>query len=200
VALGAIAVGVASLTRAASDADLRKAVQSFGRLNAAAQRALSLDEAMREIGRRMDAERPVMFLGRGALHPIALEGALKLKEISYIPAEGFAAGELKHGPLALIAPETEVFALAPFDDLFSKTLSNVAEVEARGGRVRLLTDGAGHDMHGPRGIAEALPLADTWMAPILYVIPLQLLAYHAAHALGRNIDRPRNLAKSVTVE
>ena len=135
------------------------------------------------------------------MYPLALEGALKLKEISYIHAEGYAAGELKHGPIALVDEAVPVVALAPSDALFDKTASNVAEVMARGGRVLLVTDAAGAARAD--GAAEwllTLPACDPFAAPILYAAPVQLLAYHAAIAKGTDVDQPRNLAKSVTVE
>jgi len=143
----------------------------------------------------------ILFLGRGAMYPLALEGALKLKEISYIHAEGYASGELKHGPIALIDPLVPVIVLAPHDALFDKTVSNMQEVMARHGKVLLLSDAT--------GVAEAgagcwktltLPPVPDLLAPILYAIPAQLLAYHTAIAKGTDVDQPRNLAKSVTVE
>ena len=143
----------------------------------------------------------ILFLGRGAMYPLALEGALKLKEISYIHAEGYASGELKHGPIALIDPLVPVIVLAPHDGLFDKTVSNMQEVMARHGKVLLLSDAT--------GVAEAgagcwktltLPPVPDLLAPILYAIPAQLLAYHTAIAKGTDVDQPRNLAKSVTVE
>ena len=146
-------------------------------------------------------ERSALFLGRGLHYPIALEGALKLKEISYIHAEGYASGELKHGPIALIDNRVPVIVLAPRDALFDKTVSNMQEVMARHGKVVLISDAA--------GIAEAgagcwktltLPEVAPQFAPILYSIPAQLLAYHTAIAKGTDVDQPRNLAKSVTVE
>jgi len=143
----------------------------------------------------------VLFLGRGPMYPLALEGALKLKEISYIHAEGYASGELKHGPIALIDNRVPVVVMAPRDHLFEKTVSNMQEVMARHGKVLLMSDAA--------GVAEAgagcwqgltLPQVPDLFAPILYAIPAQLLAYHTAIAKGTDVDQPRNLAKSVTVE
>jgi len=143
----------------------------------------------------------ILFLGRGAMYPLALEGALKLKEISYIHAEGYASGELKHGPIALIDAQVPVIVLAPRDALFEKTVSNMQEVMARHGKVLLISDA--------QGVAEAgkgcwktltLPACDSAFAPILYSVPAQLLAYHTAIAKGTDVDQPRNLAKSVTVE
>ena len=132
---------------------------------------------------------------------MALEGALKLKELSYMHAEGFAAGELKHGPIALIDEKMPVIVLAPSGPLFDKTASNLQEVAARGGRVVLISDAAGIDRLG--GLAETsieIPAVDPFVAPMLYTIPIQLLAYHTAAQKGTDIDQPRNLAKSVTVE
>jgi glutamine---fructose-6-phosphate transaminase (isomerizing) len=142
-----------------------------------------------------------LFLSRGNCYPIALEGALKLKEISYIHAEGFAAGELKHGPLALVDPEVPVIVLAPENDLFEKTLSNISEVTSRLGKVFLFSNQGAIDNHGDSVFKTlALPKTDSFIEPILYTIPMQLLAYHVAVLKGTDVDQPRNLAKSVTVE
>ena len=143
----------------------------------------------------------MLYLGRGHCFPIALEGALKLKEISYIHAEGYAAGEMKHGPIALIDPAVPVIAIAPSGPLFEKTASNLQEAAARGGPVIVLSDAEGAARL--RGIASetvVLPTVDPFVAPILYAIPVQLLAYHVAVLKGTDVDQPRNLAKSVTVE
>ena len=143
----------------------------------------------------------MLYLGRGVHYPIAMEGALKLKEISYIHAEGYASGELKHGPIALIDEETPIVFVAPFDRLFDKSLSNLQEVAARRGQVILLSD--------EKGIAQAgdapahrvvVPTCADFIAPIIYSVPVQLLAYHIAVEKGTDVDQPRNLAKSVTVE
>ena len=143
----------------------------------------------------------MLFLGRGTSYPIALEGALKLKEISYIHAEGYAAGEMKHGPIALIDDGVPVIVIAPSDDLFEKTASNMAEVIARGGRVIFFSDEEGAEKLGAMAaVAIALPSVDPFVAPILHAIPVQLLAYHTAVLKGNDVDQPRNLAKSVTVE
>jgi len=143
----------------------------------------------------------VLYLGRGTSFPMALEGALKLKEISYIHAEAYAAGELKHGPIALIDEDMPVIVIAPHDDLFDKTASNVQEVAARGGRVILITDAEGAAKIGVETEATIIvPTADPLFAPILYALPVQLLAYHTAVFMGKDVDQPRNLAKSVTVE
>jgi len=143
----------------------------------------------------------VLFLGRGSAYPIALEGALKLKELSYIHAEGYAAGEMKHGPIALIDDAVPVIVAAPSGPLFEKTASNVQEVVARGGRVVLLSDREGIKRIGDKvWAAIELPKIDPFVAPILYAVPVQLLAYHVAVVKGCDVDQPRNLAKSVTVE
>ena len=162
---------------------------------------LNHDEAIRDIAHWVAEARDVLYLGRGTAYPIALEGALKLKEISYIHAEGYAAGEMKHGPIALIDEQVPVIVLAPKDPLFEKTASNVQEVMARGGKVIVISDEA-----GARALADgakaaiALKPVDPFVAPILYAIPVQLLAYHVAVIKGTDVDQPRNLAKSVTVE
>lgn len=154
-----------------------------------------------EVARNIAHARDVLYLGRGVNYPIALEGALKLKEISYIHAEGYAAGELKHGPIALIDENVPVIVIAPQDDLFEKTVSNMEEVAARGGRIVLLTDDGGLKAHGQRTYQRIrVPRAHAFLSPLLYALPVQLLAYHAAVFMGTDVDQPRNLAKSVTVE
>ena len=161
---------------------------------------MALSPQIAAIAEDLSQAQDVLFLGRGAMYPLALEGALKLKEISYIHAEGYASGELKHGPIALISPQVPVIVLAPRDNLFEKTVSNMQEVMARHGKILLISD--------TQGIAEAghgtwhtitMPQAGIF-APILYAVPAQLLAYHTAIAKGTDVDQPRNLAKSVTVE
>ncbi len=163
--------------------------------------ALGIEARTEAIARKLAEARDVLFLGRGRMFPLAMEGALKLKEISYIHAEGYASGELKHGPIALVDKLVPVIVMAPHDELFDKTVSNMQEVMARGGKVLLITDA--------KGAAEAsdgawetlvLPPVDPLFAPILYAVPAQLLAYHTALAKGTDVDQPRNLAKSVTVE
>ena len=163
--------------------------------------ALGLSDSIARVAEDLARAQDVLFLGRGAMYPLALEGALKLKEISYIHAEGYASGELKHGPIALIDKAVPVIVLAPKDPLFDKTVSNMQEVMARHGKVLLLSDAAGVETAG-MGTWKTLTLpqvAAPW-APILYAIPAQLLAYHTAIAKGTDVDQPRNLAKSVTVE
>jgi glucosamine--fructose-6-phosphate aminotransferase (isomerizing) len=166
-----------------------------------ASEVLNHDERIREIAAEIAEARDVLYLGRGSAYPLALEGALKLKEISYIHAEGYAAGEMKHGPIALIDENVPVIVLAPHDDLFEKTLSNVEEVMARGGRVVMISDAAGVARLADRlAFGIAVPSCDPFVAPLLHAIPIQLLAYHTAVLKGTDVDQPRNLAKSVTVE
>jgi glutamine---fructose-6-phosphate transaminase (isomerizing) len=168
---------------------------------ARAAEVLNHDKRIKELAAEVAKAKTVLYLGRGTAYPVALEGALKLKEISYIHAEGYAAGELKHGPIALIDEKMPVIVIAPYDRVFEKTVSNMQEVRARGGRVIFLSDAMGIARLG--SLAEAaieIPAVDPFVAPILYTIPVQLLAYHVAVIRGTDVDQPRNLAKSVTVE
>jgi glucosamine--fructose-6-phosphate aminotransferase (isomerizing) len=168
-----------------------------GRVN----EVLNHDRRLAEIAREVAEARDVLYLGRGTGYAVALEGALKLKEISYIHAEGYAAGEMKHGPIALIDENMPIIVIAPSDRLFEKTASNMQEVIARGGRVIFLSDREGIDKLGAVAAATVeLPACDPFVAPILYTVPVQLLAYHVAVIKGTDVDQPRNLAKSVTVE
>ena len=168
---------------------------------ARAAEVLNHDEVLRELAHELAEARDILYIGRATSYPIALEGALKLKEISYIHAEGFAAGELKHGPIALIDEDVPVIVIAPSDDVFEKTASNMEEVIARGARVVFLSDEAGIGRLGDMAAATIqLPTVNPVVAPILYAIPVQLLAYHVAVIKGTDVDQPRNLAKSVTVE
>lgn len=163
--------------------------------------ALGTEEVCAERARKLSEARDILFLGRGAMYPLAHEGALKLKEISYIHAEAYASGELKHGPIALIDKKVPVIVMAPSDALFDKTVSNMQEVMARGGKVLLVTDSKGAET-ASEGVWSTIimPQVDPFLAPILYAIPAQLLAYHTAVVKGTDVDQPRNLAKSVTVE
>ena len=162
---------------------------------------LSSDEQLKRIAHDLSRAQDVLFLGRGIHYPIALEGALKLKEISYIHAEGYAAGELKHGPIALIDENMPVVVIAPCDAIFDKTVSNMHEVIARGGKVILVSDAKGiRQAGGDTSVSFEMPEIDSFIAPILYALPVQLLAYHTAVFKGTDVDQPRNLAKSVTVE
>jgi len=159
------------------------------------------EHRIQELAQKIRKAHDVLYLGRGLLYPIAMEGALKLKEVSYIHAEGYPAGEMKHGPIALVDKELPVVFLAPSDALFEKTASNIQEVIARGGKVILFSDKEGIEQTGAKTFMNiALPKADPTVTPLLYVVPLQLLAYYTALAKGTDVDQPRNLAKSVTVE
>lgn len=163
--------------------------------------ALTLDSKIHGIAKKIAEARDALYIGRGTLYPIALEGALKLKEISYIHAEGYAAGELKHGPIALIDDLVPVIALAPSNELFDKVASNIQEVSARGAKVLMISDADGFKKH--KGTLEwqiEMPKCHPAIAPILYSVPIQLLSYHTAVLKGTDVDQPRNLAKSVTVE
>ena len=163
--------------------------------------ALGLDGRFKTIARRLAEARDILFLGRGLMYPMAMEGALKLKEISYIHAEAYAAGELKHGPIALVDKHVPVVIMAPSGELFDKSLSNMQEVMARGGKVVLITDAQGAQLAGEEAWKTiVMPLVPDALSPLLYAIPAQLLAYHTAIAKGTDVDQPRNLAKSVTVE
>jgi glucosamine--fructose-6-phosphate aminotransferase (isomerizing) len=162
---------------------------------------LKQEAKVKALGQEIAKARDVLYLGRGPSFPLALEGALKLKEISYVHAEGYAAGEMKHGPIALIDEAVPVIVMAPHDALFEKTVSNMQEVMARGGKVLLISEAQGLSSAGAQAWATIeVPAADPFIAPVLYAIPAQLLAYYAAIAKGTDVDQPRNLAKSVTVE
>ncbi|SMR71288.1 glucosamine--fructose-6-phosphate aminotransferase (isomerizing) [Aliiroseovarius halocynthiae] len=183
------------------DAGLAKHLSELRQLPGLMSHALTIDAATKAIASKLAEARDVLFLGRGQMFPLALEGALKLKEISYIHAEGYASGELKHGPIALVDKVTPTVVMAPHDGLFDKTVSNMQEVMARGGRVVLVSDARAAEEAGD-GVWQtlAMPEAPELIQPILYAIPAQLLAYHTAIAKGTDVDQPRNLAKSVTVE
>lgn len=160
---------------------------------------LKMDNTIERLAKEFVNKAHTLFLGRGVQYPIALEGALKLKELSYIHAEAYPAGELKHGPLALVDEEMPVVAVAPNDELLHKLKSNLAEVSARGGKLIVFAD-AGHEWQPNGATLIQVPHCGSWIAPIIYTLPLQLLAYHVAVAKGTDVDQPRNLAKSVTVE
>jgi glucosamine--fructose-6-phosphate aminotransferase (isomerizing) len=194
-----VAAGVARGTLAREqEAELVRALVT---LPAAVSQALNTEADVERIAKGLSKAKDVLYLGRGQMFPVAMEGALKLKEISYIHAEGYPAGELKHGPIALVDEMMPVIVVAPSDELMEKTLSNMQEVAARGGQIILVTDeeGAAHIGHG---VAETIviPKVSSFVAPILALIPVQLLAYHTAVFMGTDVDQPRNLAKSVTVE
>ena len=200
-ALGALAIYAArqrGKIDAAEEARLTRILFEAPRLIG---EAINTDAAILKLSQRLVESRDVLFIGRGQMYPLALEGALKLKEISYIHAEGYAAGELKHGPIALVDEHTPTVMLAPHDALYEKSFSNLEEVAARGGRVLLISDKAGVEAaHGKPWAEIAAPACDPFIAPIVYAAPVQLLAYHVAVLKGTDVDQPRNLAKSVTVE
>jgi glucosamine--fructose-6-phosphate aminotransferase (isomerizing) len=202
--LAVLAAFTVALARARGVVTHAREAELVGALTEVPSRAsevLNHDERLRRIAATVAEARDVLYLGRGSAFPLALEGALKLKEISYIHAEGYAAGEMKHGPIALIDENVPVIVLAPNDDLFDKTMSNVEEVMARGGRVVMISDNDGVARLGDRlAFGIAVPRCDPFVAPLLYAIPIQLLAYHTAVLKGTDVDQPRNLAKSVTVE
>ena len=194
----AVAAGVArGRINAAREAELVKALFESPRLIA---EALTMGDSIRAVTHDLSKADDVLFLGRGAMFPLAMEGALKLKEISYIHAEGYAAGELKHGPIALIDEETPTIALAPLDEVFEKTASNLQEVAARGGPVIMIAPEAAPDPHGAGIRRIHAPDCHPLIAPLVYAVPVQLLAYYTAVQKGTDVDQPRNLAKSVTVE
>ena len=199
LASAVIAIGKAkgSLTRD----EEQELIGALGAVPRLIGEALKLDDQFAALARDLVKARDVLYLGRGVHYPMAMEGALKLKEISYIHAEGYASGELKHGPIALIDEETPIVFVAPFDRLFDKSLSNLQEVVARRGRVVLLSDekGIGEAGDAPTYTVNVPACAD-FIAPMIYAIPVQLLAYHIAVEKGTDVDQPRNLAKSVTVE
>ena len=202
--LAVLAAFAANLARAKgrlSREEERALVRHLSEAPAALNGALAYDEAIQAMSGAIAKARDVLYLGRGPDYPLALEGALKLKEISYIHAEGYAAGEMKHGPIALIDENVPVIVLAPSGPLFEKTVSNMQEVQARGGQVVLISDYDGVEQAGDGCIATiTMPKVHPLIAPIVYAIPVQLLAYHVAVAKGTDVDQPRNLAKSVTVE
>ncbi|MBM3567285.1 MAG: glutamine--fructose-6-phosphate transaminase (isomerizing) [Alphaproteobacteria bacterium] len=201
VTLACLAVAAAK-ARGQIDAQRERALaQALIEVPARVNETLTGEARLQKLAEEVARARDVLYIGRGTSYPIALEGALKLKEISYIHAEGYAAGELKHGPIALIDPAVPVIVVAPPDELFEKTVSNMHEVMARGGRVLLMSDREGIDKAGRDYSASfRMPSCDPFVAPILYAVPVQLLAYHVAILKGTNVDQPRNLAKSVTVE
>jgi glucosamine--fructose-6-phosphate aminotransferase (isomerizing) len=201
VVLACLAIAAGRARGVLSEAKERELVAALNALPRHMNDILKHEKHIGEVARKIADARDVLYLGRGINFPIALEGALKLKEISYIHAEGYAAGELKHGPIALIDETVPVIVLAPRDDLYEKTVSNMEEVSARGGRIVLITDRRGAAARADRSFDTIeVPDAHPFIAPILYAVPVQLLAYHAAVFIGTDVDQPRNLAKSVTVE
>ena len=199
--LAALAANLAKAKGRLSGDEERALVRHLAEAPAAINGALAYDEAIETMAPLIAGARDVLYLGRGTDYPLALEGALKLKEISYIHAEGYAAGEMKHGPIALIDDAVPVIVIAPSGPLFEKTVSNMQEVQARGGKVVLISDYDGIEAAGDGCLATiTMPKVHALIAPIVYAVPVQLLAYHVAVAKGTDVDQPRNLAKSVTVE
>jgi glucosamine--fructose-6-phosphate aminotransferase (isomerizing) len=174
-------------------------VEELEQLPGRIQKVLELSDEIRALSERFVDKQHALFLGRGVHYPIAMEGALKLKEISYIHAESYAAGELKHGPLALVDANMPVIAVAPNDELLEKLKSNLQEVRARGGELYVFSV-KGTGVRASNTTKILMPEVGEWTSPILYAVPLQLLAYYVALAKGTDVDQPRNLAKSVTVE
>lgn len=200
-ALAALAIAAGRARGNLSAADETKLVDALIGAPRLMAEALRLEHEIEALARDIAKAPDVLYLGRGTSFPLALEGALKLKEISYIHAEGYAAGELKHGPIALIDETMPVVVIAPFDQVFEKTVSNMQEVAARGGRIILITDPKGAEAAAmPTLKTLILPEMAATITPIVYAVPVQLLAYHTALVLGSDVDQPRNLAKSVTVE
>jgi glucosamine--fructose-6-phosphate aminotransferase (isomerizing) len=200
-ALAGLAIAAARARGTLSAEQEARYVQELIALPGLMAQALTLEPEIEKIARKLSRARDVLYLGRGTAFPLALEGALKLKEISYIHAEGYPAGELKHGPIALIDEDMPVIVIAPHDALFEKTASNMQEVAARGGRIILITDAKGAAECGI--VPEAtiiMPEMDPLFAPIVYAVPIQMIAYQTAVFMGKDVDQPRNLAKSVTVE
>ena len=200
-ALASLALSAAQSRGTKTDAEISRLTAELVSVPRLITEALELDTVIAEMSKTLAPARSAFYLGRGAQVPIAFEGALKIKEIAYIHAEGYAAGELKHGPIALIEDGTPVIVLAPMDELYEKTISNLQEVASRGARVTLITDVEGAKTGA--GMADELiviPTSDPFIAPLLTTVAMQLLAYHTAVARGTDVDQPRNLAKSVTVE
>ncbi|MGE3251233.1 MAG: glutamine--fructose-6-phosphate transaminase (isomerizing) [Hyphomonadaceae bacterium] len=200
-ALAAFTIAVGRANGTLSSQEEQRLVRALLETPRLIAEALTAEEEIQGIAHVLAQHRDVLFLGRGVHYPLALEGALKLKEISYIHAEAYAAGELKHGPIALIEEGSPVVVAAPHDALFEKTLSNMQEVAARGAKLILISDAAGHHAAGDLPAHRILvPACDPIVAPIIMSLPVQLLAYHTAVEKGTDVDQPRNLAKSVTVE
>ncbi len=200
-ALACLAIAAGRARGTLNEADEKSLVQALIEIPRRLNESLALEPQLEHLARDLAKSKDVLYLGRGTSFPIALEGALKLKEISYLHAEGYAAGELKHGPIALVDENMPVIVIAPHDQVFEKTFSNMQEVAARGGRLILMTDAAGTRAAKAHAMVTlTLPTVHPAVAPIVYAVPVQLLAYHTAVLMGTDVDQPRNLAKSVTVE
>ncbi|MBN8955447.1 MAG: glutamine--fructose-6-phosphate transaminase (isomerizing) [Rhizobiales bacterium] len=199
--LACLAVAAGRARGVLTEADEANLVRAIIEVPRHMAEALTLEPTIETLARDLAKSRDVLYLGRGTAYPLALEGALKLKEISYIHAEGYEAGELKHGPIALIDETMPVIVIAPYDRVFEKTVSNLQEVAARGGQIILLTDPKGaHEAKADSFVTLTLPEMPATVTPLVYAVPVQLIAYHTAVVMGTDVDQPRNLAKSVTVE
>lgn len=199
-ALASFAIAAAEARRTISKGDEQRLCASLLEAPRHIAEFLKQEKAVKAVAEEIAKARDVLYMGRGASYPLALEGALKLKEISYIHAEGYAAGEMKHGPIALIDEAVPIIVIAPHDGHFEKTISNMQEVMARGGKVLLISDKEGIAKAGKVWASIEVPTTNSFITPLIYAIPVQLLAYYAAIAKGTDVDQPRNLAKSVTVE
>lgn len=199
--LASLALSAAKAKGTITPDEERQLVQELASLSGYINQALKLAPKVEAICRDLVNVKHALYLGRGTSFPLAMEGALKLKEISYIHAEGYAAGELKHGPIALIDETMPVIVIAPFDRLYEKTVSNMQEVAARGGRIILITDAQGAKHANVNAVATLImPEVPEFISPLVYALPIQMLAYYTAVFMGTDVDQPRNLAKSVTVE
>ncbi len=199
--LANIALAAAQARKKISDEKLNELVEALKAVPRYMAEAMAAEAQIEELAKDLAKANHILYLGRGTSYPLAMEGALKLKEISYIHAEGYAAGELKHGPIALIDENMPVVVIAPYDEVFEKTRSNIQEVAARGGKIILITDEQGAaEVETDTVSTIIMPTVHPFIAPIIHAVPMQQLAYYTAVALGTDIDQPRNLAKSVTVE
>ena len=199
--LAMLALKVGRVKGTITEAQFKSYLADIIRIPILINQALSIENSVKKLAGKLATAQDILFLGRGSMYPLAMEGALKLKEISYIHAEGYASGELKHGPIALVDKKVPIVVMAPHDSLFEKSMSNMHEVMARAGKVLLLSSKSGLDL-AANGVWATLTMPDApeFITPIIYAIPAQLLAYHTAVAKGTDVDQPRNLAKSVTVE
>ena len=199
--LAMLALKVGRIRGNLTEAQFKSHLGDIKRIPILINQALSIENPIKKIAHKLAKAKDILFLGRGSMYPLAMEGALKLKEISYIHAEGYASGELKHGPIALVDKKVPIVVIAPHDSLFEKSVSNMQEVMARAGKVLLISSKSGLDLAADGVWATlTMPDASEFITPIIYAIPAQLLAYHTAVAKGTDVDQPRNLAKSVTVE
>ena len=198
--LACLAIALGRARGAISEAQEKELTHALAEVPRHVSTLLHNEAQYERLAHELSKARDVLYLGRGSSYPLALEGALKLKEISYIHAEGYAAGELKHGPIALIDENVPVIVVAPADELFEKTVSNMQEVAARGGKIVLLSDAPAERAGCALEAHIRLPTVHPFVSPLLYAVPVQLIAYHTAVFMGTDVDQPRNLAKSVTVE